>query len=106
MNDSGETGREEPQPLDPKIETAVFGREVEDFIERDVIGQYLIDRAKRDLEQAGAKLLDVDPTDAKQIAAIQLDARVAQRVRGWLSEAIQDGNDAQILIQQERDNVS
>lgn len=105
MNDTGESGSGE-QPLpDPKWETAVFGREVEAFIETDRIGQYLIDQAKKDLEEAQGKLLEVDPTDAKTIAALQLDARVANRVRGWLAAAIQNGHDAETLIQQERDGA-
>jgi hypothetical protein len=100
---NGEGGAPEQIPDDPKWETAVFGREVADFIDNDRIGQYLINRAQRDLAQAQERLLSVDPTDAKAIAAMQLDARVANRVRGWLAEAVQDGIDAEILIQQERD---
>ena len=102
-NNPGENGSGESPPLDPKWETAVFGREVADFIDGDRIGQYLIDRARRDLEEAQAKLLEVDPTDHKAIASLQLDARVANRVRGWLAQAIEDGKNAEILIQQERD---
>lgn len=102
-NTPGENGASEPPALDPKWETAVFGREVTAFIETDRIGQYLIDRAQADLAEAQAKLLEVDPSDAKVIALLQLDARVAQRVRGWLAEAIQNGKDAEVLIQQERD---
>lgn len=105
MNNSGESGSSE-QPLpDPKWETAVFGREVQAFIDTDRIGQYLIDQAKRDLATAHEKLLDVDPSDSKTIAALQLDARVANRVRGWLAAAIQNGQDAETLIQQERDGA-
>jgi ribosomal protein S18 acetylase RimI-like enzyme len=105
MAQNGETGS--PAQLaghDPvKVEAAVFGREVEDFIDHDRIGQYLIDRAKQDLEEASAKLLCVDPTNATAIALLQLDARVAQRVRGWLSEAIESGRNAAVLLQQEQD---
>lgn len=103
MTQTGENGSSEPTPLDPKWETAVFGREVTSFIEQDRIGQYLIDQARQDLEAAQVQLLEVDPSDAKKIAALQLDARVANRVRGWLAQAIQNGKDAEILIQAERD---
>lgn len=102
MNTNGESGSEQP-PLDPKWEAAVFGREVAAFVDNDRIGQYIIDRARADLEEAQAKLLEVDPGDAKAIAALQLDARVANRVRGWLKEAIENGKNAEILIQSERD---
>jgi hypothetical protein len=104
MSTNGESGPGSAEAaLDPKWETAVFGREVEDFVEHDRIGQYLIARAKEDIASAQEKLLEADPTDAKTIAKLQLDARVATRVRGWLADAIQNGRDAETLINQERD---
>lgn len=105
MNEPGrQNGSAAPDPsIDPKWEAAVFGREVKNFVEGDPIGAYLVQRARADLEAAQTALLEVDPSDAKQIATLQLDARVANRVRGWLAEAIQNGIDAEILIQQERD---
>lgn len=104
MTENSGAGRSSDLPLnDPNVETAVFGREVTDFVERDRIGQYLIDRAKLDLVTAQTELLEVDPSDFKKIALLQLDARVANRVRGWLMEAIKNGLDAEVLLQQERD---
>lgn len=99
---NGESGPGD-SALDPKVETAVFGREVELFIDEHPVGQYLINQAKADLEKAQEKLLEADPFDPKKIAELQLEARVAMRVRGWLAEAIQNGRDAQTLIRQERD---
>lgn len=103
MSESEGNGTTTLVPDDPKWEQAVFGREVADFIDNDRIGQYLVDQAKRDIARAQEALLSVDPSDAKKIAQLQLDARVANRVRGWLAEAVQNGKDAEAIIQQERD---
>lgn len=96
-------GHADDMPLDPKMETAVFGREAEYFIENDPIGQYIINQAQSDLQQASEGLLEVDPHDFQKIAQLQLDARVANRVRGWLKQAIENGKNAALLIQEERD---
>jgi len=93
----------EGEPLDPKWEAAAFGREVQDFIDNDSIGRWLIEKAKNDLADASAKLIEVECTAFKDIAELQLQARVANRVRGWLAEAIEAGRAAEIQIQQERD---
>jgi hypothetical protein len=97
-----ESGGELP-PDDPKVAQAVFGREVEIFIDEHPVAKYVIDRAREDLEKAHIALVEIDPTDAPGIAALQLDARVASRVRGWLGEAIEQGRQAGVLLQQERD---
>ena len=102
MNNLGENGLGE-QAEDPKFEQAIFGREVEHFVTEDRIGKYLIDKARMDLETAYAALIEVDPTDVRAIAAYQLNARVANRVREWLREAIESGHAAEVAIQQERD---
>lgn len=98
---NGESGPE-PERFDPKVEEAILGREAEVFIEEHPIGQYLIDRAKADLARAQEALLEIDPSDAKAIFAAQLDARVANRVRGWIAEAIENGRQARALIREER----
>lgn len=103
MNEPDRENGATDMPADPKWESAVFGREVKNFVEGDPIGRYLIEQARRDLETAQAGLLEVDPSDAKAIARLQLDARVAVRVKDWLGQAIENGLNAEILIQQERD---
>lgn len=87
---------------DPRYETAAFGREIELFLEEDRIGHYLVERARSDLAVAQEALVDIDPADARAIAALQLDARVANRVRQWLGEAIQAGQQAQQLLEEDR----
>lgn len=88
---------------DPKLETAVFGRDVERFIEEDPIGRYLIARAREQIDEAAQALLTVDPTDAQQVSRLQNKAAVAGHIATWLGEAVQAGRDATVALQQERD---
>lgn len=90
-------------PLDPNLERAVFGREVEDFIENDRIGQYIVTEAKKRIAEVQEQLLTVDPYEPEEIQKLQNRAAVANLVREFLSEAIQNGRDARVLLQQERD---
>jgi len=85
------------------FKNAVFGREVRQFIDEDAIGKYLIERARETLLAAGQALVEVDPNDRKKIEALQLDARVANRVRGWLAEAVETGLNSESVLQQQRD---
>lgn len=103
MNNSGENGLASEEAKDPRFEQAAFGREVAYFVDEDRIGRYLVEKARLDLETAHAALVDVDPTDSQTIAALQLDARVANRVREWLGEAIENGRAAEASLQQEQD---
>jgi hypothetical protein len=100
---AGEEDREAELLGDPAGETAVFGREVELFIDSDPIGQFIIDRAKRDLADAQEALLEVDPSKPEEVRKLQNKAAVANSVRRWLAEAIQDGRAAAAQLQLERD---
>ena len=88
----------------PNFETAVFGREVEDFVDNDRIGQYLVKRAREDLEEAQVALLDVDPEDPSEIRRLQNKAAIALSVARWLREAVEQGRAAAEVIQQEHDS--
>jgi hypothetical protein len=87
----------------PNLEIAVFGREVEDFIENDRIGRYLVEKARRDLEEAKEHLVDCPLADVPEW---QRKAAIANAIRGYLADAIRDGKAAEILIEQERDHVA
>jgi hypothetical protein len=102
VSEQPEQGRA-PELEDPNVEIAVFGREVEQFIESDTIGLYLVRRAREQIEDAKEALLAVDPDDTEGIRRIQFAAATAQAVRGWLAEAITAGKNAERIIQQERD---
>lgn len=88
---------------DPKLEQAVFGREVEHFIEADSIGVYLVARARQELEEVKEKLLTCDPANTEEIRRLQGRAGICTRFRDWLGEAVAAGFAAQESLQQERD---
>jgi hypothetical protein len=88
---------------DPAGQLAVFGREVEMFIDEDPIGQYLVARAKQDIQEAQDQLLEVDPAKTEDVRKLQFKAAVANSVRRWLGEAIQNGRAAAAQLQLERD---
>lgn len=97
------TEAEETGDLRPDMEAAVFGREVEEFVEHDRIGKYLIDRAQQDLAEAQEELTTLSPFEAGPIMQAQIKARAAKNIRDWIADAINRGREAAQLLQQERD---
>lgn len=102
MRTNGES-QAESDSLEPAMETAVFGREVEIFLNEHPVATYIVNRAKADLDEAHAALVTAQATDFHLIAGLQLKARVAQHVTQWLREAIQAGRAAEVTLKQERD---
>lgn len=94
----------EDESIEAQREIAVFGREVELFIETDRIGRYLVSKARLDIDEAQVALLSVDPDDVKKVRDLQFKARIAAAVVGWLKQAIVDGQNATQTLQQERDS--
>jgi len=86
---------------DPHVQDAVFGRQVELFLEQHDVGRYLAERATKDIELAMKELRDVDPTDAKAVMKAQFRLKVAESVVGWLADAINKGQIAQELVEGE-----
>jgi hypothetical protein len=86
---------------DPKMEQAVFGEEVRRFIVDDRIGRYIVAKAAEQVESSLLELKEVDPEDAKQIRSIQTKIRVAESVVGWLAEAIDNGDRAKQILEDE-----
>lgn len=80
-------------PEDPKVRWAMFGKQVELFLQGD-IGSYLVKRAKQEGDEAVEELKKVDAFDGNAVAAIQLKARVADAVIVWLGDAIAAGESA------------
>jgi hypothetical protein len=78
---------------DPILRVAVFGRQVEIFLESD-IGQYLLQCAQKDIDEATESLKKVDPFRPEEILKIQHKLQVAESVIGWLSDAVQAGTQA------------
>ena len=88
---------------DPRLEEAVFGREVEEFLTNDRIGQYLVAQARKDSEEAATALLTAEPTDFNRIRELQFKGRLPAIVTQWLANAIQNGEAQALILQQERD---
>jgi hypothetical protein len=86
---------------DPKMEEAVFGEEVRRFLNEDRIGRYIVAKAASQVESSLLELKEVDPESAKDIRAIQTKIRVAESVVGWLAEAIDNGERAKQILEDE-----
>lgn len=86
-------------PESDEMRLAVFGRQVEMFLESDV-GTYIVQCADTEIDAATEKLKDVNPEDPKAIRDLQFKIRVAQSVVGWLGDAIRSGAQAKEVIQE------
>ena len=89
---------------DEKVEAAVFGEEVRIFLEEDRIGRYILAKAAEAVEAGLVELKDVDPDHPKTIRNIQFKIRVAESVVEWLVGAVDSGNNARLVLQDEEDN--
>lgn len=89
-------------PEDPTVRTAVFGRQVEDFLNGD-IGAFLLKRAQADITEGLDELRDVDPEDPKAVRAAQNKVRVAQSIINWLGDVVQQGHQAMAVLNGETD---
>ena len=104
MSEGERPADSESVPQDPKPAIAVFGGEVEYFVQNDPIGRYLIEKAKREVTEALEALGDADPDDAAAVRKIQHRLRVARSVPKWLGEAIEEGHSARAQLQEEQDD--
>lgn len=88
-------------PDDPLVRTAVFGKVVEDFLQGE-IGAYLLQRAL-DEEEAATKDLIANAAkwDTASIVACQAKIWRAANFRTWLAEAVDAGDQAIKLGQEE-----
>ena len=81
---------------DPLVRTAVFGRQVEDFLGSDV-GRYIAQRASDEIDAAMHALKTASPSfwwGRRKIARLQEQIAVAERVIGWLADAVTEGRQA------------
>lgn len=87
-------------PQDPNVQSATFGRMVEDFFSSP-IGEYFIEQAEKELEVAVEALKIVDAEDPKLIRKYQNDAHVASKLLAWIADAILKGHMAITNLQEE-----
>lgn len=78
-------------PDDPQVRTAVFGREVEDFLSSP-IGDYLIKRAEKALAVSIEQLKTADVDTTHTIIRLQERIRLLENFEGWLGAAVEDGH--------------
>lgn len=86
-----------PQNL---LESAVFGRQVENFLSSD-LGRYLVKRSEAEASEAMEKLKVVLPWRRRRITELQNDIKVAEWFQQWLADAILDGIHATNQIDEE-----
>lgn len=85
-------------PDDPIIRTAVFGKQVEDFLTGD-IGEYLVKRAKNEIDNAVEKLKKINPRANRSIQTLQNQIKVCESIAGWLGDAVISGQQAMKVIE-------
>ena len=85
-------------PDEPTVRTAVFGKQVEEFLQSD-IGDYLLQMAKNEESEAIEALIAADPKgDHTNIRSRIMMARWFQT---WLGRAVQRGLQAIELLQED-----
>lgn len=72
------------------IRRAVFGKEVEQFLNSSV-GRYMISRAHSEVSEAFELLKKCDPKDGKTVQHLQNQVWKAESINQWLSDAVTDG---------------
>lgn len=89
---------EEPNDNIPLIQKAVFGRQVEEFLNTD-IGRFMVTRAEQSAESAMEKLKTCDPRDGKIVQSLQNEIWKAESFQEWMAIAIMDGLRAHKLLE-------
>ena len=87
-------------PEQPTVRTAVFGKQVEHFLESD-IGEYLIQCARQQSEEWTEKLKVINCWETEKIMGIQMKIQVAELFIGWLGDAVRAGMQATQHIQED-----
>lgn len=87
-------------PSDPTVRDAVFGKQVEHFLQSD-LGNYLLKRASAEQDAALRKLSKINAHDPAAIETIQLELRVAEKFIDWLGDAVAAGLQATQHIQED-----
>ena len=87
---------------DPLFEAAIFGKEVQAFLNTST-GKYLVGRAEAEALEATAALKRVFPLRWRRIMELQNRIYRAESIQRWLGEAIMDGVHAEKIITGEDD---
>jgi hypothetical protein len=84
--------------VDPVQEMAVFGKQVEDFLDTR-LGKYLVKKAEAEATLAADKLKRVAPWRRRKIQELQNQIITAERFQQWLAFAIMDGAQAMQILE-------
>lgn len=85
-------------PDDPNVRAAVFGKEVEQFLETD-IGKYLLAQAEEKATRAMQSLKNTAPWNKRRIQKLQNEIHTAEDFIEWLSQAVESGQQAFKLME-------
>jgi hypothetical protein len=85
-------------PEEPTVAIAVFGKQVEDFLQSE-IGDYLLQYAKREEAAAIEELIEV--TDSERVSAARAKIYLARSFQRWLGIAVERGLQAMELIKED-----
>jgi hypothetical protein len=91
------------QVLGHELDKMQLGKEVADLLDSK-IGRYLLDRAEQDQQSAYQEFKDADIEDAKAIRNLQKKVNAPGVAIAWLMDAIQEGEVARKLIEEELAN--
>ncbi len=80
------------------FDVAVLGEQVGQFFKSD-IGQYLLDHAAQQEAQGLEALRRVKCNDAQAVWDAQCQVWVAEKFRIWLTDAVQAGLKAQMILE-------
>lgn len=80
-------------PEDPDVKVAVFGKQVEEFLQSD-IGDYLLKQSEFNANQAINELKSVSPWRRNRIRHLQNKIRISEDFQNWLAEAYAAGKQA------------
>lgn len=84
-------------PESPTVRTAVFGQQVQDFL-NGPIGDFLLRKAEKRLERLVETLKRINPDQRTDIVRAQAEIAHLERFEQWLGEAVQDGLTAMAII--------
>jgi hypothetical protein len=79
------------------LETAVFGRQVQEFT-GSPIGKYLIQCADEEIEAGIAAVMAADADDVASVRRAQNRAWIGRKFKSWLLEAVNAGLQAESVL--------
>ena len=86
---------------------AVVGSQVREFLVSET-GRYLHGRAKQEYDRCRDEMFDLDPytpEGKREYLKLKADAQAAKWFMRWCAEAIQNGNNAEVMLENYREET-